>query len=119
MIDTAPIPQAAWNHLNAWIRDELAAQELRLKSLNELRDAMAKRSPEDLDRLLEKVQQQDKDSRSREARRVAVFESLGRHWGISPSMLTLRSIADRMGDAGAELMALRGELKHKAQEVSL
>jgi hypothetical protein len=113
------MPQALWNHLSAWIRDELAAQDARLNTLEELRASMSQRNPEALDQILQTVQEQDKTSRSRETRRKTVFEGLGKHWQISPNVLTLRSIADRMGASGKELLELRGQLQEKVKSVSV
>lgn len=119
MTSTISIPQALWNHLCAWIRDEIAAQECRLASLEELRASMSQRDPSVLEGILERVQEQDKTSRSRDSRRKLIFEGLGKHWQLSASMLTLRSIAERMGDEGAELMEMREQLTNKLKEVAL
>ena len=118
MTSTLSIPQALWNHLSAWIREETAAQEQRLASLEGLRESMAQRNPEVVDGILEGVQAQDKTSRSRETKRQAIFASLGKHWQVNPSLLTLRSIAERMGSQGAELMELRAQLAEKAKAVA-
>ncbi len=118
MNSTLSMPQALWNHLSAWVREETAAQEQRLESLEQLRVSMAQRTPEVVDGILESVQEQDKTSRSRETKRKAIFESLGKHWQINPSLLTLRSIAERMGSDGEELMELREQLAEKAQAVT-
>ncbi len=118
MISTLSIPQALWNHLSAWIREELAAQDIRLASLDELGDAMSKREPVLVEALLKKVQTQDVTSRSRETKRKAIFEALGKHWQINSKVLTLRSIAERIGPSGEELMQMRNELAEKAKGVS-
>ncbi|MFT5197894.1 MAG: hypothetical protein ACI87O_000538 [Planctomycetota bacterium] len=118
MTSILSMPQAIWNHLSAWIRDESAAQETRLTSLRELRESMSQRDPQLLDDALAKVQEQDKTSRSRETRRQAIFDSLGKHWQVSPNVLTLRSIAERMGEGGSELLEMRTELADKLKQVT-
>ncbi|MDF1837877.1 MAG: hypothetical protein P1V35_08415 [Planctomycetota bacterium] len=93
MTSTLSMPQALWNHLSAWVREETAAQDQRLESLEQLRLSMTQRKPEVVDGILEAVQEQDKTSRSRETKRQAIFASLGKHWQVNANVLTLRSIA--------------------------
>ncbi len=117
MTNTHAIPQAVLNHLLAWLRDEIAAQDSRLNSLKELCGSMSKRDPALVEQLLENVQKQDGTSRSRETKRKAIFEALGKHWQVNANLLTLRSIAERMGPSGSELRELRQELAGKAKRV--
>ncbi|MBL4769819.1 MAG: hypothetical protein JKY61_01420 [Planctomycetes bacterium] len=119
MTSTLSIPQAIWNHLSAWIREETAAQEARLEVLEELRNSMSQRDPKVAEGILERLQNQDKTGIGRENRRQAIFASLGKHWQISASMLTLRSIAERMGDEGSELMELRNQLVEVVKKVTV
>lgn len=119
MTSTVEMPRALWNHLCAWLRDETAAQEQRLTTLEELRASMSQRDPKVVDAMLEQIQQQDDTIRGREKRRQAIFEALGKHWQVNANVLTLRSIAERMGADGAELLEMRGVLATQLKAVTV
>ncbi|MCP5022417.1 MAG: hypothetical protein GY930_11655 [bacterium] len=118
MTSTNPTPQALNNHIIAWIRNEIAAQDIRLTSLRELCDSMSRRDPQVVEETLARVEKEDESSRARETKRKAIFEGFGEYWQVNPNVLTLRSIAERMGDTGADLMALRLELAEKVKSVN-
>ncbi len=118
MTSTIPVPQALHNHIIAWIRNEIASQDIRLASLRELCESMSRRDPQVVEQILARVEKEDESSRARETKRKAIFEGLGKHWQVNPNVLTLRSIAERMGEAGADLMALRSELSEKVKKVN-
>lgn len=118
MTNTISVPQALHNHIIAWIRNEIASQDIRLASLQDLRESMSSRDPQMVEERLAKVQLEDGGTRARETKRKAIFEAFGKLWQINPNVLTLRSIAERMGDEGADLMALRSELSKTIKSVS-
>ncbi|MEZ5975004.1 MAG: hypothetical protein R3F17_04475 [Planctomycetota bacterium] len=104
-------------HLAAWLREESHWQQGRIAALQKLRETMAKADPSDLEGLLQGLEEPP-GRQARESRRRALFQSLAEAWGMSPSNMNLRVIAQRAGESGAAIAELREELAQGALELA-
>ena len=109
--------KAALNHLTAWLRDEIQFQGERVGTLATLRETLAKKDPSECEEILERVHAQEARGRSSEKRRLSIFKALGLQWNVSPTLLSLRSIAERAGDDGVRILEMRSQLAEKLQQV--
>jgi chromosome segregation ATPase len=110
--------QTHLRHAEAWAQAELGAQKRLLALLGEQERATLEN---DTTALQESTEQLDRELAGEPARarlRRQLAEGLGAEWGVDARALTIRSIAERAGDAGERLRALRDELREVAGEVS-
>ena len=118
---SAVLPQehAVLNHLMVWLREEVDQQVRRKRALTDLCKAMSQPDPQGCEAVLERVHQEESRSRARETKMRTIFQALGKLWGVSPKVLTLRSIAERSGSLGAEILELREALESIVREVGM
>ncbi|QDV09972.1 FlgN protein [Planctomycetes bacterium Poly30] len=105
------------NRLLVAVRDDVAAhgrvvEILRTQEASIVRpaDAAFRQATESLEGELERIP-------FRKTQRDRIFRDLGVEFGIEPTALTIRSVAERLGAAGAPLLAEGERLREVATEV--
>ena len=101
----------------ACVRDEIAAQE-RYAEL--IRNQLEAARTNDTEALIESAETFDRElsgNVERERRRRRLLAGFSRFWSIDPSVITLGSIAERLGPHGEGLDSLRLVLRSKTAEV--
>jgi hypothetical protein len=103
--------------LEALIRDEIAGKSRLSQEIGRQETALVSGSPEDIDVATRAVEMELARELDRTRRRDAIFARLAAHWSVSASVLTLSSIAERLGDGGRKLVALRADLRAAIADV--
>lgn len=106
--------QSLVNRLEAQARADLDAQSRVLAALEALGLAVRQGKPAEIETATALVKHELEAGRSLAARRAAVLESCAAHFGVPASMVTLASLAERIGPAAARLVELRAELRAAA-----
>lgn len=105
-------------HLEAWARDEIAAQR-RLGDQIAMQEAALRAG--DLaafEAATILVQNEAETGAERHARRDRLVAALARHFGVSTRHVTLASVIERAGPDAGNLPELRRELRTVAQDVA-
>ncbi len=95
----------------AYIRGEIEAQHQLSATLDAQAAAVAKSDTEGLIASCEGLEKQFAEGVTRERERRRLLAGFGRIWSIDPSILSLTSIAERLGPHGKTLSELRSELR--------
>ena len=106
--------------MEAWSREELAAQKALLALLDRQEQAVSKNDTEELTAVSEEVQAHLKKNTGRDRRRQELVGRLATAFGVSAKTLTLESIAQRASDLGIPtdgLLASREELRKESAKV--
>lgn len=106
------------NHLLAWARDELASQE-RLAALLEAQEqATVAHDVRIVEEHTASIQAELGGAAGRAKRRETVVGALAAHWNVAATVLTLTSIAERLGPQGDVILEVRGDLRDTAARVA-
>lgn len=106
------------NHLLGWARDELASQE-RLSALLALQEeATVAHDVQAVEKHTAAIQVELGNAASRAKRRETVVQALATHWNVPASVLTLTSIAERLGPQAEAILLVRGDLRESAARVA-
>lgn len=105
------------NALEIVLSEELEGKKLLVRELERQERAMVACVPDEVDAATRGVETQVMAEADRARRRDALLARLAVGWGVSVKALTLSSVAERAGDAGARIEELRRELKPIAQDV--
>ncbi len=106
------------NHLLGWARDELASQE-RLSTILQLQEeATVAHDVTRVDEQTAAIQEELKRAPGRAQRRERLVRALATHWNVPASVLTLTSIAERLGPEGEAILQVRSDLRDSAARVA-
>lgn len=105
------------NRLLAAVREDVAAHERVLKLLQQQEQAVTRPSDPEFLRATEALELELERLPFRKGQRDRTLKDLGRAFGVEPSALTLGSIAERLGSAGAPLALERTRLRDVILEV--
>jgi hypothetical protein len=105
------------NRLEANLREELAAQVELLELLRRQEAAVVARTPDDLVEVTSHIESELSAAAARRLRREPILRKVAELVQAAPSALTLRSIAERLGDEGVRLRGLREELREATSRV--
>jgi hypothetical protein len=103
--------------LESLVRDEIAGKARLAQELGRQQEALVSGSPDDIDIATRAVEVELAREMERTRRRDAIFARLAAHWSVSASVLTLSSIAERLGDGGHGLASLRADLRAAIADV--
>lgn len=105
------------NHLEANLRDELAAQQSFMDLLEKQERAIVDGKTETVASISEELQAVSSNAARRAGTRQQILKAISTTWSVPISAMTLGSIAERAGVRGSRLTQLRGELRDKASQV--
>jgi hypothetical protein len=105
------------NRLEANLREELAAQVELLELLRRQEAAVVARTPDELVEVTSRIESALSAAAARRLRREPILRKVAELVQAAPSALTLRSIAERLGDEGVRLRGLREELREATSRV--
>lgn len=105
------------NRVDALLREELASQRRLGALLEEQRRAVVARTPDALEDVTGRLEQELASAAARRQRRDELLRRVARTLGVAPSALTLGSLVERLGADGARLGELRLELRGAAADV--
>ena len=105
------------NHLEAWVRTEIAQQEKLAELIDNQIAAIQNASSEEFEQCTLAVDQALNATPERHAQRDRILTGFERLWDVPASAMTLRSIAARVGQEGERLLALRDELRERSAVV--
>ena len=103
--------------IEAWAREEHAAQVRLLATLEAQEAAMKASETEPLLASGDAVQAEVSTGPTRERRRRALITALASHWGVPKEMLTLGAVAERAEREGIDVSALR-KLRTDLRDIS-
>lgn len=109
--------RALLNVLEHDAKEETVAQKRRLALVESQIEAIRANKPADLEAAVEGIERELEAQGPRDLRRLQALVELSRHWGCDARALTLGSVAERAGDDGRKLGALRCELREAASSV--
>lgn len=109
--------RALLNVLEHDAREETVAQKRRLALVESQIAAIRANKPAELEAGVEGIERELEAQGPRDLRRLQALVELSRHWSCDARALTLGSVAERAGDDGRKLDALRGELREAAAAV--
>ena len=109
--------RALLNVLEHDAREETVAQKRRLALVESQIAAIRANKPAELEAAVEGIERELEAQGPRDLRRLQALVELSRHWSCDARALTLGSVAERAGDDGRKLGALRGELREAAAAV--
>lgn len=105
------------NRLAANLREEEAGQVALLGDLQAQREAIDSGRGDRLEAVTETIQSSSSAASRRAMQRSRILKSLSQVWHVPADALTLRSIAERAGGNGRQLLGLRDTLKEQAAQV--
>ncbi len=105
------------NRLEANLRAELTSQSELLDLLRRQEAAVVARTPDDLVAVTSRIESVLSAAAARRLRREPNLRKVAELMQVAPSSLTLRSIAERLGEEGTRLRALREELREATSRV--
>ena len=105
-------------HLEAWAREELAAQRRIVEQIGIQEAALRANDLAAFEAATILVQHEAETGGERQARRDRLIADLARHFGVSPRHVTLASLIERAGPEAGNLAELRRELRTAAQDVA-
>jgi hypothetical protein len=105
------------NRLEANLRDELASQVELLELLRRQEAAVVARTPDGLVEVTGRIESLLSAAAARRLRREPILRKVAELMQVAPSSLTLRSIAERLGEEGARLRSLREELRETTSRI--
>jgi len=103
--------QSLLNHLVAGVRKEIEMGERTLELLERQQHAAIARDHAELSAATRSLAEHLATAPQRSARRERVLARLGAAWAVPASVLTLRSVAERVGAGAEPLLAERSELR--------
>lgn len=109
--------QTLTNALEKLIEDEIAGKAQLEEALENQEKAIVAAQRDDLDVATRAIELELGRELDRSRRRAAIFARMGAHWGVAGNALTLGSIVERLGPAGANLERRRGELRARIAAV--
>lgn len=104
--------------LEAWVREECAAQQRLAALLEEELDALVRGRPARIGEGAARLEREAAHAAVRAARRDRIVRTLAAEWNVAPRTLTLGSAAERLGAEGATLRGLRAELRGAVARVA-
>lgn len=105
------------NRLEANLREELASQVELLELLRRQEAAVVARTADDLVEVTSCIESTLSAAAARRLRREPILRTVAELMQVAPSSLTLRSIAERLGEEGSRLRSLREELREATSRV--
>ena len=111
------IQRADLNRIEALVREELDSQRQLLELLDVQQKAVVARTSDALEVCTQRVEELLASSAARRQRRETLVRRMAQTLGLAPSALTLGSLAERAGQDGERLGALRQELRSVVAEV--
>lgn len=105
-------------HLEAWARDEIAAQRRIGEQIAMQEAALRANDLAAFEAATILVQNEAETGVERHARRDRLVEGLARHFGVSTRHVTLASLIERAGPEAGNLSELRRELRSVAQDAA-
>lgn len=106
------------NHLEANIREELAAQDRLLMLLEEQEQAIIAGLSEGVSIASKALDSESAGAARRTVSRKRLVKGISEAWHVPSGAMTLGSIAERAGERGKRLSELRSDLREKANEVA-
>ena len=106
------------NHLLGWARDEVAGQRRLLATLELQEEATIAHDVGRVDEHTAAIQAELGRAPGRAERRETLVQALAAHWNVPASVLTLTSIAERLGPEGESLLQVRSDLRDIAARVA-
>ena len=103
--------------LEACIAGEITAQRGVLEHIEVQERAIQTGRPDEIAAATAKIELELRNSAERGNKRMRILTGLAAHWHVAAQSLTLSSIAERAGAAGAGLSAQRTELRSTMAEV--
>jgi hypothetical protein len=103
--------QSLLNRLEAQVRADIDAQVRIQAQLDTLHVAVRSGSPSEIEAHFEALKAEATAGSERSAKRGLLFQALAAHYGVPATMVTLSSIAERVGPGGERLRELRAELR--------
>ena len=113
----SPQLQKLSNRLLVAIREDVAAHQRVATLLSQQERAVVRPGDTEFREATEKIEQELERLPFRKLQRDRVLRDLGASFGISPSLLTLSSVAERLGAAGKPLLNERDRLRVVIAEV--
>ena len=109
--------EATVQQLEAYLQEECSAQQRVEACLARQAEILLRGSPTDVVASARELEAELATAGKRSARRQLILRRLGAAWRVSGRSLTVSSIAERLGPAGARVALLRAELRQTLARV--
>ncbi len=109
--------QSLLNRLEAQAHSDLEAQARMQTALGALANAVRTGKPAEVEAATAGLKAEIQTGRSLTARRTALLQVCADHFGVPASMVTLASLAERIGPSATRLRELRTDLRSAAAAV--
>lgn len=111
-------PQSLLHGLEAYVQDEIGARQRMLDIVGRQEAAVLHGQAGDLEQATRELQLELAAQVHRSSRRQKILAGFGALWHVDPAVLSLSSIAQRVGPGAERLLALRHELRDATAAVA-